>query len=327
MGLDAKMTDILKFSLLGPFKDRVALKYMAFIFVFALIVGVVSNYLVYSVFGPFVKNPNLLADPSFATGALFQFFGFFGAIIVLYAIVLCAMQYLLMARALKILGMGSQPASATGVAKLIVTGIAHMLCALFSVFNLKMLLVGIAGVVLLIVGALMLSMMVTAPAIAFIGAVMLLVGVLALIGYVVIIIYNSVRLSVSEVALVSKGLSVADSLRLSWEKAEGNVLNIFVIGLVLSVVLSVINIVLSMPGSIYSFIVQIMGQTSLGILVDPTYAVLLVPSYMSSAFMITASVFYVTSIYANLSGEKKAGTAAPKAAPRAASKAKKKAKK
>jgi len=308
MGLDANLSDILRFSLLGPLKDKKTLKYLAFLFVFALVVGLMTNYITYTSFKPIVDNPSLVQDFSGVVGLLVQFFSFVGIIIVFSAVVNYVMQYLLMSRALEISGRSAQPATPKNIIRFIILGIAQSLCALFSVFNLKMLWIGIIGVVLVLAGFFLIGIAALNSATLFMlgcGALFLLLGIILLLVYLAIIIHNTIRLIVSDVALIGNGLSMADSLRFSWNKTTGNALNIFVIGLVLCVILVIINGILSAPSGMYSFFAQLVGNNTISLAMDPAYLVLLVPSYLSSAFMIAASAFYLVSIYLHLLTEKK----------------------
>ena len=119
---------------------------------------------------------------------------------------------------------------------LLLLSFAETLAALFSIFNLKLLLILLAGVF----GVYLMSF--PKPA----NLVGMLIAILSLLIYFVVYFYNAIRLSLSSTIFMSQDMSIIQSIRESWLMTEGKVLEVFIATMLLSLVLIIISFTISM---------------------------------------------------------------------------------
>ncbi|MFH1240630.1 MAG: glycerophosphoryl diester phosphodiesterase membrane domain-containing protein [Candidatus Diapherotrites archaeon] len=119
---------------------------------------------------------------------------------------------------------------------LVLLGLAESLAALFSIFNLKLLLILVAGVF----GIYLMSF----PRPANIAGI--LITIVSLLIYFVVYFYNAIRLSLSSAIFMSQDMGIIQSIRESWLMTEGRVLEVFIATMLISVILMVINSIISM---------------------------------------------------------------------------------
>ena len=138
---------------------------------------------------------------------------------------------------------------------LLVLGFVESLAALFSIFNLKLLLILAAGVF----GVYLMSF--PRPA----NLVGLVITIIALLIYFVVYFYNAIRLSLSSVIFMSQDMSIIQSIRESWLMTEERVLEVFIATMLLSVILMVINFAISMIFFGISLVIIPLNMMSLGL--------------------------------------------------------------
>ncbi len=302
MDLNKDLTRILGFSLLDWFKDKEMLKYLV---VLIVIYVVFSFGMLVMAVNSFSGISNNMTNPMEIIPILLGFYAMMGLILIPFIIVAVVASYLIIARGLKLSKKTSTRINLTRFVKYIILEIMSGLVATLSLFNVKYLLIGFVGFILTILGFIMLPLGISAIALA--GA-LIGIGVLLLIAYCVIVVYNSIRLSVGEVIFVEGEKSIMKSLEKSWKITKGNVLNIFIAELVLAVILMIINFVVTIPAMAYSMIIsiasvmggQVSNMTGLGIMADPIYIMLLVPSFIVSAYFIVAGNLFIVGIYNSL---------------------------
>ena len=195
---------VFKFTFVDWFKQKGILKYFVFLFVFYALVNFVSVYLMYSAFSP-IASANTIA-PAEAITLMVFFFTYFFALIIICGIVSSLFSYFLIAKALVASKKDFVEFSVKQWLRFIVLSIAECFAAMFSVFNLKLLLVPIAAIVLIIIAALLFVLSYSGNYIfALVGVLLLVIAFLLFLAYLVIWMYNCIRLTLSAIIFIASG--------------------------------------------------------------------------------------------------------------------------
>ena len=290
-------------------KDKTCLKYFVFLFIFYAIIGTISNYALSGIYKTFAAG-----STEILTTAIY-FAGYTLIIGIITGVVALIMFYLIVSRGLKLAKSSFASLTFGRFLRLIVLCIASAFVAGLSIFRLKWLWILIVGVILFIAG--------TVIFIAGTGGNLLLLGiggaleiasVVLLVIYGVIVVYNSIRLAVGEIAFVEREQPIMKALKKSWDVTGGRVWEIILAMFVLGVLIWIISSVLGLPAFVYTFIQGFTtamqsataSQTAAYALMgDPIYLALIIPSYLASAILIMTSAFYTVGIYLSLSKGKK----------------------
>ncbi|MDD3083814.1 MAG: hypothetical protein PHP82_02215 [Candidatus ainarchaeum sp.] len=171
------------------------------------------------------------------------------------------------------------------------------LYAALSLFKIKFLLIGIIAVLLVIIGTII------SLANILLGIIVLLLGLLTGLIYFAIFIYQFIRLSMAQVALV-EGRGLINALEESWKVTKNNVLNIIVVGIVFFIIIYIITMIFTIPSIIYSiaysFTLAIESQTEMMssvLLFDPMYNLLMLPIYLIAGYILIVQTNVITLLY------------------------------
>jgi|GEM_PF-2936434 len=323
--------EIFKFSFLDLFKQKGVLKYFLFWSLFLIVLSILQSYVIYFVFGAAAKNPSI--SPAGIVALISYAVIFFFVFILIASIITAFFSYLLFALALSAKGKSSVKFSFLRGIKLLLLGIVASFASLFSIFKLKLLLVPVGGVLSFVI-ALILFMLSSkmsssyaggeylfAIAVVLIGVLFVLAGVLLFFAYFVIVAYNSIRLSMSQIIFVEKEKTIMDSLKLSWGITRGKVLPIFLVMLAIGLAVGVVSSCVTIPLNVYMGSFNSVEQAPsfskiIQLLVDPVVIVLSIPSILAQAVAIFIEIFALVSIYAFLQKPVKPLVAPKNALPR-----------
>jgi len=230
---------------------------------------------------------------------------FYFAIIFTFAIVIslifAIIGYLIIYRGLELVGKKPQKIDFVRFIKFIFLGLVTAFYAIFSVFNLKLFLIFVVGLILILIGALSLILN------SVLGGILLTVGLLILFAYLFVIIYNLYRLIFIEVLFIEKG-EVRKGLEESYNITKGNVLDIIIAFFVIGIIIAIILVIVDLPNTIYVFMIGfaqgVSGSTSevtqLTLMSDPIYWILQIPSAVATAFYLVFINVFIVNAYALL---------------------------
>ncbi len=278
-------------------KDSKLKKYFIIIAIFQIIILIITNITIATLFSEFLTNVNNNLDPVKMITDVVAFFGFILILVIISSIVMAAITYLTISQGLKLTGKKSQDLKLVSFVKFIFIGLFQLIFALLSIFNLKMLAIPIAGIILILIGILSLIL---SP---FIGGMLVTLGTIALIFYFFVFIYNLYRLIFIEILFIEKG-KIISGLETSWRLTNKKVFDIFIATLIVGIIIAIVAVIFDLPATLYSFAYgfsQALVNTGVnpqiaqfGLMTDPIYLILLMPAQIVYAFyMIFINIFFV----------------------------------
>lgn len=292
-------------------KDKTCLKYFVFLFVFYAIIGTISNYIGSAFFKLILLRSGTIAAgniPFELISEIIYYAGFVTLMGIISGLVGLAMFYLITSKAFKLAKGSSAPLTAGRYLRLIVLMIASGLVAGLSIFKLKWLWILIAGLALVLLGA---AFSIINP---IITGVFFAIGAILFIIYIIVFIYNGIRITFGDIAFIEKEQPIMKALKRSWDVTAGRIWEIILAMIVLGAIIWIINFILGLPASTYiSFATlatinldTIATQETINSLMgNSTYNLLSVPIYLGSAITVLTSTFYLVGIYLSLSKGKK----------------------
>jgi hypothetical protein len=187
---------------------------------------------------------------------------------------------------------------------LLILGIVQIFAAIFSIMNLKLLIVGIVSIVLLVFGAIL---TIFNP---IIGIFLIGISSIGFLGYLIIIYYNTIKLSFSAYAFIEKKRTIMESLQESWNRTEGQFWKVFVAFLVFGIIIVIAVYLAGIPSQIYletqianntngleqTEMINVISKT----FTDPINFLLSLITIAVSALATIATSFYMVSIYDSL---------------------------
>ncbi|MFA5930990.1 MAG: hypothetical protein WC821_01625 [archaeon] len=311
--MDFDFKGILNFAFVDWFKQKGIWKYVAFLFIFYFLTNLVSSYAMYALFSPLWNISSMGTGE--AINLIFYFIGFVIAMVLFSIIVGSIVSYFIIAKALDSKKMDFVEFNFGRVLKFIGLMIAENLAVLFSIFKLRLLLILIAAVALTMAGLILVVLAYNgATLLAIVGLSLLLIALLLYMAYFVVMVYNSLRLTLSSAIFVESEKGIMDSLRSSWNISRGNVLNILVVLLIMGLVLGIVSWIASMPLSMYLTAMSPVNMTtgevsfsqSLSQLLNPIAILLTIPSIFVQSIFIIIQTFGMIAIYFELKNKKEA---------------------
>lgn len=164
------------------------------------------------------------------------------------------------------------------------------LIALFSWYNKKWLLLLAAGIVLCIAGGLV--------GLNTSGAVLLVLGILIVVAYLFVVIYNSLRLTLAEPIFVEKDRAILVATKEAWEMGKGKVFSMFIALFIVGLVLGVAVLALSIPLLVLQFLAALQGGLTV-----LTFVVMVLTNLVSIALSIAISDFALVELYRQIEAE------------------------
>ncbi|MFA6065461.1 MAG: hypothetical protein WCW44_05585 [archaeon] len=327
--MDFDFKEIFTFSFIESFKQKGAIKYLVFWSIFLIVLNILESFAIYSIFAPVLNNPNI--SPSGVVSLIVYAALFIGVLVIIASLVAAFINYFILALALKAKGKKQEQFTILRGIKLILLGIASSFASFFSIFKLKFLLVPIAGIILVIVAFILFFISSTmsssyaggqyllAMLVVLFGVLLLFVALLLFLVYLVIICYNVLRLSMSQVIFVEGKKGLIDCLKSSWEITRGKVLSIFLVLFVIGIAVGVVGGIISVPLNVYMGSFNSVSQVAsfskvIQLLVDPVVIVLSIPSILLQVAAMFIEAFALVAMYSFLSKSTKANpkTALPK---------------
>ncbi|MBT4870638.1 MAG: hypothetical protein HON47_03630 [Candidatus Diapherotrites archaeon] len=231
---------------------------------------------------------------------------FIGLIVFIEVLILLVIDYLVIKRALELKGQKAIGLNIIRYLSLIVLHIATAIVAVLSLFKLKILVVGITGIIVLMLGFIMFPLSIGNPSmfwVIILGVIFIIAGIILLAIYLVHVILNAIRLSLAYVAYVEEERSIMASLKKSWDITKNDIDGIVFVWILIAVIVAVISTAVSIPAVVY---VGAASETAMEmnlsmISMDPLYWILLIPSYIVSAYSVIVSGFMMTAMYTLLS--------------------------
>jgi len=313
--MDFDIGSILKFSFLGWIKEKWVAKYVIALFLLSSVAGYYAILGMKDSFAPLI-NAGEGVSVELMIGLFSSYFVSVMALSFVIGIITSVINYLLTAKALKMKKLGSVKISLVQWLRYLFSGIVVSFAALFSIYNLKMLWVAIAGVVLFIfslvlftVGSIMGGLgSLILILILIIGLISLILSLILFVVYFVVVAYNSIRFSFTSIAIVQNGKGFGESLKASWDATNGKVLSVFLALLVVVIIvmiLSWVSSIFTMAYSQYAFAgVENNSAQAFEMLASPGYLISMIPSILVGAYSTIAMIFAETAIFATLMAKK-----------------------
>jgi len=136
--------------------------------------------------------------------------------------------------------------------KLILSGIVSFLVALFSLYELKLLLIGIAGVILLLISLALIIFSNFNFLMIILGFLVIFVSIILLFIYYIVLIRNMTRISFARILIIEKNLGVRESVKNSWNLTAGKAVLIFLIQFIFVMIIAAIEQILMFSMNILS---------------------------------------------------------------------------
>jgi len=279
-----KKTESLKYVLLYYLVNIV---FFAGIFLIGLLFF--QNLILSALSGSSTALTNFISNPASGVAII----GFLSVAFLWLLIFLIASLYVSLLMTLFALRSKSLPASQLGfvkVLKVIFLEIISSFIALLCIYNLKFLLVLVATIALF--GLAVLFGVIGQGIIAVVCSIF---AILALIAYLVITWYNSIRLSFSSVIFVSKDTGVFSALRESWGLTRGRVIDIIIASIIGAVVIMIVFMVIGFVFSIFTSVLAL-------VLVSPALQIILrlILDTLVFPLQLLCSAFLSVAIYSEL---------------------------
>ncbi len=193
---------------------------------------------------------------------------------------------LMQARALEVLGFTPPQVTPMRALKYVLMNIWVMLMAITSWYSRKLFFLFLGIIFVLLFGIVMLIL------VPPIGAILLLLGVLACIPYLIVYIYNSIRLSVADAVYLSSEDGVFASVRKTWGLTQGKALEVFLAGLLLGICLIVVSFAISIPEVLIRTVLTLLtGSALVAIAFSSLYRVVLNPILSAMASFVAPSIY------------------------------------
>jgi len=294
--------EAINFAFTGWAKSRQALKYFVVALILFVILNIALNLVAGSLFGSLSNVASM--TPSEAIGLMGYFFLYMVVFVVLYWLISAFILYFMLGSALKEIKRKPAKFNANRYVRFLGLMIANCLSVLLSLRKLKFLWVFVVSIVLMILGVAMAGISGgTNIVLLILGVLFIGISMLLFVIYIVIMIYNGMRLILCEMLFVEKEQGIWKTLKAAWDMTEGNVLNIFIVMLVVSVVVIILSLVLSVPAMAYQMsVIGVNGGVgALNLMSDPIYLGLSALTNIVQAFAVMLQAFALAAIYRQLS--------------------------
>jgi len=320
MVLTDRLGEIVEFSLIAPFRDKAVLKYFVILTAVLFVLNYILNFFTISAFSGAMSA----VSSSSAILAMLGFVTLLVVIVVIAYFVTLVFEYLALKKALETKGIKARKLCAGSYARYFLVYVASAVAAIFSIYRLKYLLIGIIGAVLFVVGIVVAAAGLAVPIMAIIGILLVLLAVLLLCIYFIVVFINAIRLTLSPASFIAnESMSVMAAVKDSWQRTGGNAFNVFIVLLVVGILFAIITAILSAPASLYGFVFSISqvvanaagANTTTGVasimpsyMADPAFNILSIPAYFGTALRAIGMSFCIAIIYATLGNEQKTKT-------------------
>jgi len=199
---------------------------------FVVVAGLILFALVGSAASSIMSGGNpLAAIGSIISGLLLAVF-VFGILFILAIIVFYFIYAKILIRGMELYGIKSSPFGIGKLFKTIALIIASFFASLLSVYELKFLAAGVAGIVSVGVGFLLIFLY---PPI---GSMLIQIGMLLIMVYFFIVVHNFLRLSMSDLVYLQNDVGIFKGIKMSWNLTKDNAMSIWLVSLIGSTAIS-----------------------------------------------------------------------------------------
>lgn len=240
-----KYRNAIEFGLTKWIHDRQTWKYAGLMVLIMILSMAVIVAIAAALFLPFINDPSSIMTNSLAFGSSFITMVFI--VIFLTPIIMLIRGYisaLINIRGLQLAGHNPPPFGALKFLRLILTWIATYIFVTFSLYRPKWLLLLLADLILFVAGIMV------SPDNSFFGSLLILAAFIGYIAYIIVVIYNGVRLSFPDIILLDTEHSIMDCLKMSEEITNKKVQSILgtsiVMGLIIIVILIAVGTVIEL---------------------------------------------------------------------------------
>jgi len=299
--MELNYNKVLEVGLFSWAKQEGVWKYILGYFIYLLAILVATSYVMYSVLKPFLTINSTSGLAGLASISYLIVFLLAASIVSL--IIQSAFSYLFIAKALNSSGRKFVEFDLGRWVKFIVLEIMTSIAVVLSLFNLKLLLVGLAALACMVIAFIALAF---TSLLVFI--IFLLLGALLGLAYFVIMVYNAIKLSMGCVSYVESEKGIIEALKDSWNLTGGSTLNVFIGLFLIGLIVGIIVGIGMLPSMIYNFVnsvTNIAASNSLAYMVDPVYFLLSVLYLVLQAVGSLITCFGMIEIYNQLKGIKK----------------------
>ncbi len=300
MDAGKSLEKIVSFSFIEWIKNKKMQKYLAISIIINLAMMFISIFSAAHFFSGITDNTSFME----VMLIIVNYTIFFIILILPLLLVMTALNYLIIAKGLELSKKKYIGVNLIRFVKYLFYPLFSMIVAMLSLYNLKFLVIGIIGLIIMLISFLLM------PIIGLGAIALTLIGMLVLFVYGIVVIYNTFRLIVGEIIFIEKEESIMKSLKASWNKTNGEVFNIIAMMIVFIVITMIISFIAQIPLTIYSIIFslssEIVGQTmnDITMMTDPIFIILMIPTYLVSAYLIIAGNLMVVGIYNSLNSKK-----------------------
>ncbi len=188
--------------------------------------------------------------------------------------------------ALRSRNLPAAPVNTIKVLKYILLGVVAEFAALLCVFNLKFLLVLFAAIIL---SAIALFSVLISPIVAALFGIF---AFLAFFAFLIIVVYNSIRLGLAPIVFLSRNVKISTALKESWVITRGKVLEIILASVVGGIAIYVLFYVASLIFSIFTTIlVFVSGIVYLQIGLNLLFSMLISPLQIFSFAFLSIAIY------------------------------------
>jgi hypothetical protein len=292
MDINTDSKEIIHNSFIGWIKNKSLQKYFIIIAILEIILAILFMSSMSNLITTFSQIT------TFEIGLVFEqiisFYTILGLILIPFSLIIIFFNYKIIQVGLKLSKRKSINITFLRYLKFLFYPLFAFLIALFSIFDIKFLAIGIVGGLIFIIGGLTIL---TNP---ILGLPIMILGFLLIFVYLIIIAINSIKLTLGQIIYVEKEKTIYQSLQESWTITHGNVINLILFGIMFGIIIMLISGLVSLPSTIY---IQMLIDSNFNVLIiftDLIYQVLLVPSYIMGAYIIICSNMFWVNIYSKL---------------------------
>ena len=298
MDLGKELQPMLTFSLIDWLKNKKLQKLLLISIIVYSLFSIILTYFGIQRFSGLSE----ITNPLELIGPMIEFYIVLGLTLIPVIIILTIVQYITIAKGLELKKKKSMKLDFVRFIKFLFLPLVTTIVAGLSLFDIKKLLIGIIGFLISVMG---LGIFFISPVF---GAILILIGTLLLVAYGIIFIINNIRLSVSDASFVESHNSLIKALKHSWVITRGNVLNIFIIWVVFSVIVMIITYIAIIPSMAFlilnTAIIETSKEESINFILNPIYNALMIPSYIITAYAIICQSLLTVSIFSKLEKKK-----------------------
>ncbi|MFA5763791.1 MAG: hypothetical protein WC915_03175 [archaeon] len=292
MDINTDAQEIVTNSFISWVKNKKLQKY----FVILAILEVIFAVILMSILNESISNFAQLNETQIelAITTIISFYGSMMLFLIPFSLIVTFFSYKIIQEGLKLSKRKSIQLTFLRYLKFLLYPWFAFLAALFSIFDIRYLAIGIIGGLIFIIGGLT---FLTNPAL---GIPIMILGFLLIFVYLIIVLINSIKLVLGQIIYVEKERTIFESLKESFIVTNGNVVNLILLGLILGIIVSLISGLVSLPSTIYVQMLIESNPNPTFIFMDLIYQLLLIPAYIVAGYTIICGNLFTINIYSKI---------------------------